>query len=227
MILKTTFQILLFLNLFLSVTTVLGQETKLIVEKFEGSKQISRQYSVLKSNNLIKHGEYISYFRITENDRLHSKNVSIENFIKIKTKYKNGKLDGEWIEYDQPLAIKSKGQYINDKKVGVWETTKEAGQVIVKYDFDKKAYLKPVISVSPSYPAVARENGIAYNGKVIASYKIHADCSVTDIVIVKNLSKECDDEVIKLLTKLSLLQIKYCDSCEEKEYTKEFIFKLE
>ena len=227
MILKTTFQILLFLNLFLSITAVSGQETKLVVEKFEGSKQISRQYSVLKSNNLIKHGEYISYFRITENDRLHSQNVDVQIFIKIKTNYKNGKLDGEWIEYDQPIFIKSKGQYINDKKVGVWETTKEAGQVITRYDFDKKIYLKPIISVFPSYPAVARENGIAYNGKVVVSYKIHADCSVTDIIIVKSLSKDCDDEVIKLLTKLSLLQIKYGDSCEEKEYTKEFTFKLE
>ena len=203
----------------------MGQETKLVIEKFEGSKQISRQYSVLKSNNLIKHGEYISYFRITENDRLHSKNVDVQNFIKIKTNYKNGKLDGEWIEYDQPLTIKSKGQYVNDKKVGVWETTKEARQVVVKYDFDKKVYLKPNISVPFNYPAYARENGVS--GKVVASYKIHKDCSVTDIVIVKSLSRECDDEVIKLLTKLSSLQIKYGDSCEEKEYTKEFVFNFE
>ena len=129
MILKTTFQILLFLNLFLSKTTVLGQETKLVVEKFEGSKQISRQYSVLKSNNLIKHGAYISYFRITENDRLHSKDVGIEHYIKVKTSYKNGKLDGEWIEYDQPISIKSKGSTLMTKKWAFGKRPKKRGKL--------------------------------------------------------------------------------------------------
>ena len=63
--LRQYFIIFLMLLLWLTAYT---QETKLITNKFDGSKQISESYFVLTSDGKIRHGEFVSYFQVTEDE---------------------------------------------------------------------------------------------------------------------------------------------------------------
>ncbi len=47
------------------------------------------------------------------------------------------------------------------------------------------------------YPRIAKENGD--QGKVIAAFVIEKDGSISNIKIIKSVSKECDEEVIRLI----------------------------
>jgi hypothetical protein len=211
----------------LSSINLFSQETKLIEIKFYDSKQIQERYSVLKSNKQIKHGDYISYFRMTPDQARHLKEgiSKLEQFIRIKGAYKNGKKDGEWLEYDRLFSLKTKGKYLEDKKVGVWATTKENGQVIENYDHDLKKMLAPIISVNIGYPPRAREMGIK-GGTVGYSYKINKDCTI-DVKITKSLNAEFDNHVIVTLKRKSELEMRYGLSCEEKVLTQDIVFKLD
>ncbi len=204
-----------------------SQETTLIENKFYDSKQIQERYSVLKSNKQIKHGEYVDYFKMTPDQARDFKNgiYKLEQFIRTKGAYKNGKKDGEWMEYDRPFTLKTKGKYTEDKKVGVWATIKENGQIIENYDHDLKKMLPPIISVSIGYPPRAREMGIQ-GGTVGYSYKINKDCSVS-IKITKSLNEEFDNYVIAVLKRKSELEMRYSLSCDEKELSKDIVFRLD
>lgn len=68
--------------LIILTTLCYGQKVKRITVKFTKSKQISQYYFVLKSDKKIKHGEYVSYFRLSKTDL-----PLIENGIK-----KNGRI---------------------------------------------------------------------------------------------------------------------------------------
>jgi hypothetical protein len=211
----------------LSSINLFSQETKLIEIKFHDSKQIQERYLVLKSNKQIKHGEYISYFRMTPDQARNLKDgiSKLEQFIRINGAYKNGKKDGEWLEYDRLFSLKTKGKYLEDKKVGVWATTKENGQVIENYDHDSKKMLAPIISVNIGYPPRAREMGIQ-GGTVSYSYKINKDCTI-DVKITKSLNAEFDNHVIAVLKRKSELEMRYGLSCEEKVLTQDIVFKLD
>jgi TonB family protein len=220
------FKVITIVVAILSSINLFSQETKLIEIKFDDSKQIQERYSVLKSDKQIKHGEYVSYFRMNPDQARNFKDgiYKLEQFINTKGAYKNGKKDGEWLEYDRPFSLKTKGKYLEDKKVGVWATTKENGQVIENYDHDLKKMLPPIIRVDIKYPPRAREMEI--QGTVWFSCKINKDCSVTDIKITKGINSELDNCVIAFLKRKSELEMRYGLSCEEKVWSKDFVFKL-
>eukprot|EP00389_Voromonas_pontica_P017912 GDKH01028147.1.p1 GENE.GDKH01028147.1~~GDKH01028147.1.p1 ORF type:complete len:58 (-),score=5.15 GDKH01028147.1:55-228(-) len=48
--------------------------------------------------------------------------------------YKNGALDGSYTEYFPNASVKVKGQYLNGKKHGVWETFHVTGKMMMKQD---------------------------------------------------------------------------------------------
>lgn len=220
------FQLLLLLNLVCALHSF-AQKTKLIEKKFEGIKQASEKYYVLKSDKGTKHGAYISYFKMSEQEQLLVKQgvVKIDNYIKVKGTYQNGQKEGEWLEYDKPLLLKCRGRFLHHKKVGIWETTKEQGVVIERYDFDAEEKRPPLISVPLVYPENARKLGI--EGVVSVSYKLNKDGSITEISITKSLSPDCDKEVVKVITKLGELQKKYGVRCEEKNVNKDIKFELQ
>lgn len=202
------------------------QETKLVIKKFKGSKQVYESYAVLKSDGKTKHGEYVSYFKAPGNvDKLIRKQTfKTDDYIKLRCVYKNGKKDGEWVEYSQPREFKIKGQYLNDQKVGIWLTSKEKGMVTERFDFDSKKKLPPIFYIYPRYPKSAIEAGL--QGTVIASYQTHEDCSISNISITKSLSIDCDKAVVDALNGFGVLLKKYGVDCEAETLTKDFEFKL-
>lgn len=50
----------------------------------------------------------------------------------IVSHYKDGKLDGEYIEYFPNAAVKQKGNYANNKKVGIWNTYHASGKKMMQ-----------------------------------------------------------------------------------------------
>lgn len=208
-------------------SSLLGQDTKTIVHRYEGSKQIREQYQVLTKAKTIKNGEYISYFKVSdaEWDLIKRGQLSIEAYIKEKGTYKLGKKDGPHVEYSSPKVLKSSGQYRNGQKTGLWHFAKEDGQVIERYDFDLKTPLPPMFEIKIAYPERARKTGI--EGSVALSYKISRDCSISNIIVTKSLDVACDQEAIRVISKLSELQKKYKAMCTDSLIIQEIIFKLE
>lgn len=207
--------------------TVLGQGTKPSVKKFNHSKQTAERYTVIKSNKQIRHGEYVSYFRIPENEykKIKKDALKLEDYVKQKGNYLNGKKDGEWLEYAAPKILGSKGNYKEDQKRGVWEIYKEQGQVVDRYDYDSNKKLKPLIKVDIVYPKRAREAGI--QGTVIVRYRIKNDCSIDNITIEKSVNPDCDKAAIDTIKRLGTLSQKYDWECAQVDLTQEITFKLD
>lgn len=202
------------------------QETKSVIKNFKNSNQVSEEYSVLKSDGKTMHGQYLSYFFITREQAEQIKNGTqkIENFIKQKGTYKNGKKYGEWLEYSRPFVLLSQGSYDSDKKIGVWITSREQGQVLERYDFDNDKKLQPIIQIHAVYPKSAQDKEI--QGSVTVNYQVNKDCSITNITIVKSLSSDCDKTAIEAIQKMAGLLKKYSQNCEEKPELKEVQFTL-
>ena len=202
------------------------QDTKPVTKKFNGSKQISEMYSVLKSDVQTKQGEYISYFQVTDYEYKQIKKGThkSDGYIKQKGNYKNGNKDGEWVEYSRPYELKTKGNYKNDKKVGIWLTSKEQGKVFERFDYDNNKKLSPIIHINPTYPRSAVESEL--EGTVTVSFQTHIDCSITDITVTKSLSVDCDRTAIESIKKYEELFKKYGVDCEEKTERQEIKFVL-
>ena len=225
------------------------QDIKRIEKKFDKSKQVSEIYYVLKSDKtIIKQGEYISYFRLTDNDKclIESGNKKKEDYVKEKGNYINNKKDGIWIEKNS-LTKKDSGQYNNGQKIGVWDsylykekissydydnkkkvgiwlTFKENNRVIERYDYDKNIQLEPIIGFSISYPNIAKENGI--QGIVRVRYHVNTDCTIDQYEIIQSLSEECDKEVLNAMKEYCELYKKYSKNCVDKYEEMDINFKL-
>jgi TonB family protein len=224
------------------------QDVKKIDKKFENSKQISESFFVIKSDKNIKHGEYISYFRYSDNDETLIKNgiKKKEDFIKERGNYINGKKDGVWIEFPNKAEMDS-GKYSTGKRVGIWDTYngnervksfdydtnkkigiwltyKEKGMVTERYDYDNSIQLEPDIKFNISYPIIAQENEI--QGIVKIRFHINRDCSIDIISIVQSLSTECDQAAIDAIKKYGDLYKKYSKNCIDRTEEKDVSFKL-
>lgn len=57
--------------------------------------------------------------------------------------------------------------------------------------------LNNFLSTKLRYPRIAKENGD--QGKIIVTFVIEKDGSISNIKIIKSVSKECDEEVIRLV----------------------------
>jgi TonB family protein len=224
------------------------QDVKKIEKKFDNSKQISESFYVLKSDKNIKHGEYILYFRYSDNDESLIKNgiKKKDDFIKERGNYINGKKDGVWIEFVNKTEMDS-GKYSNGKKVGIWDTYngnekvksfdydnnkkigiwltyKEKGMVTERYDYDNNIQLEPFIRFNISYPNIAQENGI--QGTVKIRFHINIDCTIDNISIVQSLSPECDKAAIDAMKKYGELYKKYSKNCVDRSEEQDINFRL-
>ena len=206
---------------------VFPQETKRIIQKFSHSKQIAEEYTVLKADQHTRHGTYVSYFRMSGNEYKKVKTgvLQVDDFVKEKGQYKNGKKDGEWLEYAQPKILNAKGTYTADQKTGIWEKEVEQGQVLERYDYDTKTKLEPVIKVAIAYPKRARAAGI--QGTVIVRYQLNKDCSISNITIDQSVSADCDKAAVDTIVKMSALLKKYSLGCADKMETREVTFRLD
>jgi TonB family protein len=198
-----------------------------VEQKFNDSKQISEKYYVLNSDKTVKHGEYTSYFKLTDEELRAVKKgtIMMQVFIRQKGHYKNGKRDGLWIEYSQPNIIKTQGNYSADKKTGIWLTYKEKGVVTEKFDYDNNKKLQPDIKIIAEYPDSARDAGV--NGNVTIRFTVHSDCSISEISITKSLTDNCDKAAIIAINRYSELLNKYGQDCQEDVVDIDLPFRLE
>ena len=205
---------------------LIGQETKEIVVKFPKSKQVREQYYVLKTNKNIKQGEYIRFYKSSMQNKE-------KKFVHSKGNFENGKKNGMWEYFNNPSygiqgLISKREYYLIGVKTGVWETYhyEKEGNVIEKFDYDNNTPLEPNISVPLHYPSSAKEKGI--QGIVEIEYKQLDDCSIEVISIIKGIDPECDEEAIKSIRNLGILQKKYSvEKCQEKVLKQTYNFKMD
>ncbi len=234
--------------LIILTTFCYSQKVKKVIVKFHKSKQISRSYYVLRSNKNIKHGEYVSYFRLTNNNlKLIASGVTnIDDYIKQNGNYQNGKKEGKWIEnmssFKRLIGVYHDGKKIgvwdtyfyeekrssydhdNNKRVGIWYTKKENGEVIERFDYDQNVYLQPIIRILLSYPEIAKENGV--QGTVKVRFHINTECTIENLTIIQNLSPECDNAALVGIKRYGELLKKYSKTCEDKTEEMSLSFKL-
>ncbi len=138
----------------------------------------TEKYYVLKSDMKTKHGEYkiVSYtppFRKLE----------LGEFI-------NGKKEGIWIKwYDKKGGkIKSKGQYNNDEKFGIWYYYYSNGKLIQEYDFDNSKIISSTECDTDKKYSVNKSNEIT---------EIILDCPPTRIGGIRIMVSELYNEIMK------------------------------
>ena len=114
----------------------------------------------------------------------------------------------------QALELKTQGKYSNDKKVGIWLTISEGGNIIEQFDYDLNKKLPPKLSFQLHYPGKAREDGT--EGRVIVSFLVNQDCSITDMKVIKSLSAECDKAALDAMLEYAIVFKRYNDetTCE-------------
>ena len=206
-----------------------AQETTHYSQVFTRSNQVCYSYYVLKSNKNVKHGEYVSYFRVPGQHYRSIRNNpdSVAHYVWQRGVYVNGKKHGEWVEYRSPGVLQSTGAYDKGKKTGLWLQSRENGEVLEKYDYTTRQRQTPDIRIPVHYPPKARKAGI--QGTVKIEYRLQADCSVTETRVIQSVSADCDREAMKNLLKLYGYLKKYgpANGCEAKMDTFVVKFNLE
>jgi len=110
-----------YLILFLVLPTLIfGQETIQKTRKFS-NQDLKEIYSVLKSDKSTLHG---SYTKVSSKGTVFS-----EGF------YKYGVKDSLWKDYDWNGKLYRTGNYLSDKKVGLWQFFDEKGNAELIYNF--------------------------------------------------------------------------------------------
>ena len=119
--LKTGILVLGSLFFFLNIQ---AQELKKVINKPTGTYYFE-EYQVLQSDKKIKHG---SYAKISYNKE------ALETGF-----YKNNLRDSTWTEYyNNSTALRSRGNYRNNERTGIWEFYTLNGLLDQKYDFTQK-----------------------------------------------------------------------------------------
>jgi TonB family protein len=124
--------------------------------------------------------------------------------------------------------LKTKGRYHNHYPVGEWEGYDEKGRLAyqesyseqgellqgISYDASGKRYEYTEMEIMPSpadgmkgffrfvvrklkYPKAAAKNGI--QGRVFIQFVVDKDGSIIDVEVLKGISKECDEEALRVM----------------------------
>lgn len=109
-----------------------AQQTKIIEERFTHSKQVARKIEVLKTDNNVKHGQFIEYFRLSENQfrDVRRRRLIIDDFIKTQGDYNLGQPHGKWVMYYRPGQLLSVITYENGVKHGEYEEYNNRGNLM-------------------------------------------------------------------------------------------------
>jgi TonB family protein len=139
--------------------------------------------------------------------------------------------DGIFMKYIQTggdsSLLRIKGQFIGNRKIGVWTWYSSNREVEKMYDYDSCKYLKGKYFVLKEvhYPEEAIINNI--QGTVKVEYTVDCDCNIININILEGLGYGCDEEAIRNI-KSSFNQIKNDGfPCDAETYTNNIIFKIE
>ncbi len=165
---KTTILFLILLPSFL-----FAQGIKQIIVKHR-NPWYTETFYVLKSNKSVKQGNY--------------QKLGYLNVVLINGYYKQGLKDSTWTEhYWGGIKMKSKGSYLQDKKIGIWEYYDFNGALEQQYDysesrliFDKKIELQKdneftVIAGSDTIKTKLDHGPIYIGGSALMLDPIHID----------------------------------------------------
>ena len=135
-----------FVLLFSSLSLLEAQKLKLVHKKFPNSEAIKFEYTVLKKQAHVKHGDYKAYYPNGQ-----EKEIGFYHY--------NSKT-GDWKEYSSDGKIKririyNNGKLESDIKNGVWQEIDKNGNIRY-FDYDKKEWVLPPI---PPLPKLSNASG--------------------------------------------------------------------
>jgi hypothetical protein len=231
-------RLLVSIFIFFNSFALFGQQLKRVVTTYPKSDDVEEVYYVLASDKTIKHGDYYSFYKgeLTKKE-LKSKDLNNEMLgFKAKGKYQNNLKQGTWTFFKSPRQSSSisifnakleEGQYINDKKTGIWTTYIEDGKVVKQFDFVNNQELPAQVEVRWKYPAQAIKNRIEGFVKVKIQY---GNCEPMTYEIVEDLGYGCGNAVIESLKEKRMLEKKYgiaSSKCDKIEEIMDIEFKLD
>lgn len=224
--------------LILNTAVLFGQQLKMVVTTYPKSKDVKEVYYVLSSNKNVKDGEYYSFYKgeLTTNE-LKTKNLKTDPLgFKEKGRYENNLKNGEWIMYKTPRVNSSttiynvkleEGQYVKDRKIGIWKTYIENEKVVKQFDFDSNSELPTLVNVRWRYPSDARKNRVEGPVTVKVTYD---NCEATDYEILADIGHGCGNAVVESLKEKRALEKKYgvkSTKCDIKDEIVDVQFKLD
>lgn len=140
--------------------------------------------------------------------------------LKLAANYINDLIEGRLISFWENGQLKRDDLYANGKliKGNVWFHT---GKELPYYDFFTLPEfpggidaLVRYLSTSIIYPKEASRNG--ESGKVIVSFIVEKDGSISSIKVAKNVSKSLDEEAVRVISKMP----KWKPGMEDGEYVR-------
>jgi hypothetical protein len=189
------------LSIFLVTSSIaFSQETIEVKKYFYKSKQVSEVYYVLKKDKSVLHGDYTKYYPLP-------------------ARYLESQIDQMLSNY-----ISEKGQYSNNKKVGIWYKYYYEGMLKFKYDYDVNDSSAISYTVSFNYPEYAKENDI--QGAVKFSYEVNSSCIASNFKILQGLCEKCDVSLLNDIRKKLNTISKHVKICNPGEKVIEVNFEL-
>lgn len=191
-------QYCVFLIIMLFSLELSAQKIKLLHTYYPGSGKIKTSYEVLKGRPGVRHGIFIQF---DEKGTMRDSGAYLMN-----------RKNGVWKEFnpeggEKRITYYQNGRKISDKKVGIWRTTFENGQVIKGFDYDRNIALETQIRVPVRYPDLARTNEV--EGTVKIQIQLNEHCEVESLTVVGKLGYGCDEEALKVVKKLIALTRTY------------------
>lgn len=221
-IMKILFTLAFFQLLFASAW---GQDTLEVIKYFPNTEQISVHYYVLKSDTSIKHGSFTEYFPMSYAQRkgYHGGLSAAYRFVKSEGRYAYGQKNGYWKEYSRVEVLADEGSYKNDLKVGIWKHYACPDRVIEEHDYTSGQDIPLNLHFGCRYPSIAVELGLS--GTIHFSYKLNANCTVSDFKVLKSPHKSFTDELTKYFSSFANIPAQPCQ-CKERQEVSFMRFSL-
>jgi TonB family protein len=229
------FKYLLFMCLFCTSFHTFAQAT-FIKKTLYQNGAIKEKYSVLLSDQTVKHGFYNKFHP----NPTYSSNQEKPSVLQITGTYENGLKTSDWVYYNHQsdkgaAEMDSTISYKNNIKTAVTKRyyyIDGYSSVDVKKDTSGKAFSsRENIAFPITYPASARQYGI--EGKVFVKVDVTDDCSLVNPRIHKGVTNDLDAEALKTVDFMqkfrAFVREKTGKSCknEVKTFTYGVWFRLE
>lgn len=172
-----------------------------IVIKDKQDTNIASEKTFSKSGQIIEENNYSIFSKSTKHGK--SKAWHLNGKIKRDIDYTDGNINGKLLTYWENGQIKRNDTYINGKFIeGVIKNPE--GIEIEHYDFEimpifpgGNEELTTYIKKNIKYPRRARKKGV--NGKVVVKFEVSESGKVVNPIIIKSVSKELDDEALRVV----------------------------
>ncbi len=183
---STIVRLFLFVSFVISAFNGHSQDLELVKAEHPGNKWVIEEYSVLKENPSVKHGQY--------------KRIYFEK-VEVTGQYDNNIKTGVWEFYDRKGELMQRYDYSNKQLLfneGFIHTTSEADTTIEQAVLiGGVSEFYGIIGKNLRYPASANRKGV--QGRVYISFEITEKGEMVNEKILKGIGEGCEEEALRVV----------------------------